>query len=168
MKLSFTFDQTQLSWQVSKRVSAEQCHLTVSPRVVTKISSCRVNTTSRRGIKQLGIYHSHFCICRRNPMVLPFKWNLFSSTFTWYYYLVCSSNFWVCGWFIGYCKTGVWLYLCHQFPDCLLCTSLLIRQYFIGFSQFIELFYFLHNLCMLSCSLCVHFRLCSLLCYVLL
>ena len=24
-------------------------------RVVTKISSCRVNTTSRRGIKQLGI-----------------------------------------------------------------------------------------------------------------
>ena len=101
-------------------------------------------------------------------MVLPFKWNLFSSTFTWYYYLVCSSNFWVCGWFIGYCKTWVWLYLCHQFPDCLLCTSLLIRQYFIGFSQFIKLFYFLHNLCMLSCSLCVHFRLCPLLCYVLL
>ena len=25
------------------------------PRVVTKISSCRVNTTSRRGIKQQGI-----------------------------------------------------------------------------------------------------------------
>ena len=25
-------------------------------RVVTKISSCRVNTTSRRGIKQLGIF----------------------------------------------------------------------------------------------------------------
>ena len=35
MKLSFTFDQTQLSWQVSKRVSAEQCHLTVSPAQVT-------------------------------------------------------------------------------------------------------------------------------------
>ena len=63
-------------------------------------------------------------------MVWPFKWKLFSSTFTWYYlyavltfesveeilwcdhsnetssavlshgtiYLVCSSNFWVCGW----------------------------------------------------------------------
>jgi len=69
---------------------------------------------------------------------------------------------------VTYCKTGAWLYLCHQFPDCLLCTSLLIRQYFISFSQFIELFYFLHNLCMLSCSLCVHFRLCPLLCYVLL
>ena len=24
-------------------------------------------------------------VCRLNPMVLPFKWNLFSSTFTWYY-----------------------------------------------------------------------------------
>ena len=35
MKLSFTFDQIQLSWQVSKRVSAEHCHLTVSPAQVT-------------------------------------------------------------------------------------------------------------------------------------
>ena len=75
---------------------------------------------------------SKFWVCRRNPVVWPFKWNLFSSTFTWYYlfrfvvlrfesvdeipwcdhsnktssvallrgtiYLVCSSNFWVCGW----------------------------------------------------------------------
>ena len=30
-------------------------------------------------------------------MQWPFKWNLFSSTFTWYYYLVCCSNFWVYG-----------------------------------------------------------------------
>ena len=129
------------------------------------------NETSSAVLSHDTIYlvcSSNFWVCGWNPMVLPFKWNLFSSTFTWYYYLVCSSNFWVCGWFIGYCKTGVWLYLCHQFPDCLLCTSLLIRQYFISFSQFIELFYFLHNLCMLSCSLCVHFRLCPLLCYVLL
>ena len=33
-----------------------------------------------------------------NPMVLPFKWKLFSSTFTWYYFLVRISNFLVCGW----------------------------------------------------------------------
>ena len=41
----------------------------------------------------------YFRVCGSNPMVWPFKWNLFSSTFTWcYIYLVCSSNFWVCGW----------------------------------------------------------------------
>ena len=28
---------------------------------------------------------SNFWVCGWNPMVLPFKWNLFSSTFTWYY-----------------------------------------------------------------------------------
>ena len=34
-----------------------------------------------------------------NPMVLPFKWNLFSSTFALgTVYLVCSSNFRVWGW----------------------------------------------------------------------
>ena len=31
-------------------------------------------------------------------MVLPFKWNLFSSTFTWYYLFSLKSNFWVCTW----------------------------------------------------------------------
>ena len=31
-------------------------------------------------------------------MVWPFKWNLFSSTFTWYYFLLWSSNFWLCKW----------------------------------------------------------------------
>ena len=30
---------------------------------------------------------SNFWICRWNPMVLPFKWNLFSSPFIWYYLL---------------------------------------------------------------------------------
>ena len=39
---------------------------------------------------------SNFWVCGWNPMVLPFKWNLFSSTFTWCYLLLCSSNFWVC------------------------------------------------------------------------
>ena len=28
---------------------------------------------------------SNFWVCGWNTMVLPFKWNLFSSTFTWYY-----------------------------------------------------------------------------------
>ena len=31
------------------------------------------------------LYSSNFWVCGWNPMVLPFKWNLFSSTFTWYY-----------------------------------------------------------------------------------
>ena len=28
---------------------------------------------------------SNFWVCGWNPMMLPFKWNLFSSTFTWYH-----------------------------------------------------------------------------------
>ena len=28
---------------------------------------------------------SNFWVCGWNPMVLPFKWNVFSSTLTWYY-----------------------------------------------------------------------------------
>ena len=38
-------------------------------------------------------------VCGWNPMVLPFKRNLYSSTFMWLLYILrCSSNFWVCGW----------------------------------------------------------------------
>ena len=33
----------------------------------------------------LFVCSSNFLVCGRNPMVWPFKWNLFSSTFTWYY-----------------------------------------------------------------------------------
>ena len=36
-------------------VACVVCKTNTSIRVVTKISSCRVNTTSRRGIKRLGI-----------------------------------------------------------------------------------------------------------------
>ena len=36
---------------------------TADYRVVTKISSCWVNTTSRRGIKQLGIFLVLFFFC---------------------------------------------------------------------------------------------------------
>ena len=38
-------------------------NLEVGLRVVTKISSCRVNTTSRRGIKQLGFLLVLFFFC---------------------------------------------------------------------------------------------------------
>ena len=30
---------------------------------------------------------SNFWVCGRNPMVWPYKWNLFSSTFAWYHLL---------------------------------------------------------------------------------
>ena len=31
------------------------------------------------------VYSCDFWVCCWNPMVWPFKWNLFSSTFTWFY-----------------------------------------------------------------------------------
>ena len=46
------------------------------------------NETSSAVLSHGTIYlvcSSNFRVCRWNPMVLPFKWNLFSSTFTWYY-----------------------------------------------------------------------------------
>ena len=60
------------------------------------------NETSSAVLSHGTIYlvcSSNFWVCGWNPMVLPFKWNLFSSTFTWYYlFSMYSSNFWVCGW----------------------------------------------------------------------
>ena len=48
------------------------------------------NETSSAVLSHGTIYlvcSSNFWICRWNPMVLPFKWNLFRSTFTCYYLL---------------------------------------------------------------------------------
>ena len=43
-------------------------------------------------------YYSNFWVCGSNPMVLPFKWKIVSSTFPWYYlFSMYISNFWVCG-----------------------------------------------------------------------
>ena len=40
------------------------------------------------------VCNSNFWVCGPNSMVLPFIWNLFSSTFTWYYlFSICNSNF---------------------------------------------------------------------------
>ena len=40
------------------------------------------------------VCNSNFWVCGWNPMVLPFKWNLFNSTFDSHgaFYLVCSSS----------------------------------------------------------------------------
>ena len=53
------------------------------------------NETSSAVLSHGTIYlvcGSNFWVCGWNPMLWPFRWNLFSSTFTWHY-LVCSSNF---------------------------------------------------------------------------
>ena len=58
------------------------------------------NETSSAVLSHVTIYlvcSSNFWICGWKPMVLPFKWNLFSSTFTCYYHLVCRFNFYICG-----------------------------------------------------------------------
>ena len=39
---------------------------------------------------------SNFWVCGRNPMVWPFKWNLFSSTFAWYhlFFHILQNEIW--------------------------------------------------------------------------
>ena len=57
---------------------------------------CHSNKGSSAVLSHGTIYlvcNSNFWVCGPNPMVLPFKWNLFSSTFTWYcLFGMCSSN----------------------------------------------------------------------------
>ena len=72
------------------------------------------------------VYSPNFWNCGWNLIVLPFKLNLFSSSFTWHYYLVCSPNFWNLGWnpmllpfnetygaiyFLGFHKRHVWFFV---------------------------------------------------------
>ena len=49
-----TYQKSTLNFMLHWLGNYPQLHVQLS-RVVTKISSCRVNTTSRRGIKRLGI-----------------------------------------------------------------------------------------------------------------
>ena len=75
---------------------------------------------------------SNFWVCRWDPMMLPFKWNLFSSTFT--SYIVCFSNFWVCGWdpmvlpfkWNLFSSTFTWCYLYSTFFEL---SSLWMKSY---------------------------------------
>ena len=49
---------------------------------------CHSNEISSAVLSHGTIYlvcSSNFWVSEQNPMVWPFKWNLFSSTFTWYY-----------------------------------------------------------------------------------
>ena len=51
------------------------------------------NETSSAVLSHGAIYlacSSNFLVCRRNPMVSPFKKYLFSSTFTYHYSLFCT------------------------------------------------------------------------------
>ena len=48
-----------------------------------------LNETSSAVLSHGTIYSvcgSKFWVCGWNPIVLPFKWNLFSTTFTWYFF----------------------------------------------------------------------------------
>ena len=70
--------------------------------LVGGILSCyHSNETSSAVLSYGTIYlvrSPNFWDCGWNLIVLPFKLNLFSSSFTWHYYLVCSPNFWNLGW----------------------------------------------------------------------
>ena len=79
------------------------CYILLTFESVDEIVWCyHSNVTSSVVLSHGTIYlvcSSNFWVCGWNPMVLPFKWNLFSSTFTWYnIYLAWSPNFWVWGW----------------------------------------------------------------------
>ena len=70
---------------------------------VNKILWCYESNESSSAVLSHGTIYlvcsSNFLVCGWNPLVLPFKWNPFSSTFTWYsLFSTYSSNFWVCGW----------------------------------------------------------------------
>ena len=67
----------------------ESCEVVLTLESVDQILWCdHSNETSLAVFSHGTIYlvcSSNFWVCGWNPMVLPFKWNLFSSIFTWYY-----------------------------------------------------------------------------------
>ena len=50
-----------------------------------------------------------FEICEQNAVMLPFKWNLFSSTFTWYYLLTGIWQNDICDFFIIFIVVGFFM-----------------------------------------------------------
>ena len=98
-----------------------------------------LNETSSAVLSHGTIYLvciSNFWVRGWNPMVLPFKWNLFSSTLTWYYLfsMYCSCNFWVCG-----PNPLVWLFIWN------LLGSTFTWYYFLFSIQQKEIWIFLSN-----------------------
>ena len=69
----------------------KSCGVVLTFEPLDKIPLCdHSNETSSAVLSHGTIYlvcSSHFWVCGWNPMVLPFKWNLFSSTFTLHHLL---------------------------------------------------------------------------------
>jgi len=70
--------------------------------LVGGILSCYHSSETSSAVLSHGTFYlvcsPRFWECGWNLMVLPFKLNLFSSSFTRHYYFVCSPNFWNLGW----------------------------------------------------------------------
>ena len=68
---------------------------------------------------------SNFWVCGWNPLGLPFKWNPFSNTFTWYcLFSMYSSNFCICRW------NPIVLPFINETPSAILSHGLFISSYF--------------------------------------
>ena len=69
------------------------------------------NETSSAVLSHGTIYLAcscNFWVCGWNLMVLPFKWNLFSSIFTWYYFVFCilQNDVGKCCWIMTLASLG--------------------------------------------------------------
>ena len=73
--------------------SAGTSSITAATLRTAKETLYKTRSNSRHWLKRFppkpgydeAIVHSNFWVCGWNPVVLPFKWNLFNSSFTWYY-----------------------------------------------------------------------------------
>ena len=65
------------------------CKVTLTFESVDQIPWCDHSNQSSVPVLTLGaiclVCGSNFWVCGWNPMVLPFKWNFFGGTFTWYF-----------------------------------------------------------------------------------
>ena len=69
----------------------------------TNFNLCRVNN------KNMYMWcSSNFWVCGRNPMVWPFKWNLFSSTFEWFhlFFNILQNKIWDFSWILIFDTLG--------------------------------------------------------------
>ena len=69
----------------------KSCNVALNLMTLDEILKCDQSNNGYWAVLSCGtVYYavqgsSNFWVCGWNPMVLPFKWNLFKSTFTWYY-----------------------------------------------------------------------------------
>ena len=77
------------------------CSCTLSQgEIYRRMITIRAQRVYPQLLGQSQLCSSNFWVCERNPIVRPFKWNLFGSTFAWYHlcFNILQNKIWYFSW----------------------------------------------------------------------